>query len=351
MAAWTLRHRLHQTGIWCSFINYAEATFLCVQQNLAANDTTLESIAVLMHLFLSDAMMILHSDYSCRSLEQLKLLAEDNRWCECMRPLNPSHWSGDIPAIDALANWPPGPHSRHLAQDVYEVDDKFIVKRGLDVTIKEVMALEYVRRYSSIPVPRVHGVRCVRGEVHIVVERIDGQLLSQVLDDGLLDSDQIQGIVQQLLRYVDQIRSLEGDRREVGSWPFGLPYSGLFRFPPESPITSLAGLYRYWEDRWEAADEHNGKWPLTGKTDGNESMVLGHGDLAPRNIFVRDAQVVAIVDWETIGWYPDFWEGMMARRYPSSESTWWDQVSAAMEADGEVAKSFWHIIKNATSRS
>ncbi|KAJ7064126.1 hypothetical protein C8F01DRAFT_1250378 [Mycena amicta] len=33
-----------------------------------------------------------------------------------------------------------------------------------------------------------------------------------------------------------------------------------------------------------------------------------HGDLAPRNIIVRNAKIVAILDWELGGWYPEYWE-------------------------------------------
>lgn len=39
--------------------------------------------------------------------------------------------------------------------------------------------------------------------------------------------------------------------------------------------------------------------------------VLTHGDLSPQNVMVKDGQVVAILDWETFGWYPDFWEYMI----------------------------------------
>ncbi|KZT24273.1 kinase-like protein [Neolentinus lepideus HHB14362 ss-1] len=352
MTVWTRRPKMHQMDIWYSFINYAEATFLCIQQNTTANDVTIESIAVLIHLFLSDAMMILHSDHhQCRSLEELKPLAEDARWCDSMGPLNVSKWSEDVVGIDTLANWPPGPRSRLLAAGVFQVDDKFIVKRGLSVTIKEVMALEYVRRNTIIPVPRVYGVRCLAGEIHMVMELVDGQVLSQVLDDCLLDENQIQEIIDQLLAYVTEIRSLECDRDEIGSWPFGLPSCGLFKIPPSSPITSLAKLYSYWEERWEAAEEYRMKWPLVGQTNGNESMVLSHGDLAPRNIIVKGHRIVSIVDWETFGWYPDFWEGMMARRYLKSDSTWWERVSEAMHADGEVAESFWQIVQSVLNRN
>ena len=33
-----------------------------------------------------------------------------------------------------------------------------------------------------------------------------------------------------------------------------------------------------------------------------------HGDLLPRNILVDGSKITAIIDWETAGYYPEFWE-------------------------------------------
>jgi hypothetical protein len=37
-------------------------------------------------------------------------------------------------------------------------------------------------------------------------------------------------------------------------------------------------------------------------------IVLTHGDLLLRNILVRDAKVLAILDWEMAGYFPEYWE-------------------------------------------
>lgn len=37
-------------------------------------------------------------------------------------------------------------------------------------------------------------------------------------------------------------------------------------------------------------------------------LVFTHGDLSGLNILVRGDDVVGIVDWETAGWYPGYWE-------------------------------------------
>lgn len=37
-------------------------------------------------------------------------------------------------------------------------------------------------------------------------------------------------------------------------------------------------------------------------------IVFSHCDIAPRNIIIRDNRVVALLDWELAGWYPEYWD-------------------------------------------
>lgn len=36
-------------------------------------------------------------------------------------------------------------------------------------------------------------------------------------------------------------------------------------------------------------------------------IVFTHGDLRPDNIISKNGRVTAIIDWEMVGWYPDYW--------------------------------------------
>lgn len=38
------------------------------------------------------------------------------------------------------------------------------------------------------------------------------------------------------------------------------------------------------------------------------SIRFTHGDLGVQNILIRDGKIVAILDWECSGWYPEYWE-------------------------------------------
>jgi hypothetical protein len=57
----------------------------------------------------------------------------------------------------------------------------------------------------------------------------------------------------------------------------------------------------------------------------NGPIVLTHGDLRPANIIVTaasPARVVAIIDWEQAGWYPDYWEYCKAMFTTSYDGEW-----------------------------
>ena len=52
-----------------------------------------------------------------------------------------------------------------------------------------------------------------------------------------------------------------------------------------------------------------------------DSCVFTHGDLTPRNIMVMDGQIVAVIDWEDSGWFPDYWEFANMMK-PSGDIDW-----------------------------
>ena len=52
------------------------------------------------------------------------------------------------------------------------------------------------------------------------------------------------------------------------------------------------------------------KSELQGTTDG---LIFTHADLHPRNILIgEDGGITGIIDWETAGWYPRYWERVKA---------------------------------------
>lgn len=53
---------------------------------------------------------------------------------------------------------------------------------------------------------------------------------------------------------------------------------------------------------------------ITTQLGADYSIVFTHGDVAARNIIVRDGRIVALLDWEFEGWYPEYWDYVFALR-------------------------------------
>ncbi len=210
---------------------------------------------------------------------------------------------------------------------LFDLGDGRVVKTGFAVSFDEVRAMVFVRTYTSIPVPEVYMVFKHNGDVHIVMERIDGLPLDKLADlsrttiervDKPLSEDELVSVMRQLHTIVQELRDL-GHRfphktPSFGSWPEG-PFRNSFFFElmPFKPFLSVDEFHANFVERLGA------KYP-DGRTyrelqsvhrDGEQySPILTHGDLAPRNLLVKDGRIVAVLDWETFGWYPEFWEEM-----------------------------------------
>lgn len=83
--------------------------------------------------------------------------------------------------------------------------------------------------------------------------------------------------------------------------------------PSPGPWPSVASFHdwlsRIWRRHAPKPDEVADPWRLL--LDDDSSVVLTHGDLHRSNIIVSatsPAYVLAIIDWEQSGWYPDYWE-------------------------------------------
>jgi thiamine kinase-like enzyme len=58
-----------------------------------------------------------------------------------------------------------------------------------------------------------------------------------------------------------------------------------------------------------ASDKHRRAWPRFQEMRNRRYCTrFTHSDIAPRNILVKNGKIAAIIDWETAGWYPEYWE-------------------------------------------
>ncbi|TFK88538.1 hypothetical protein K466DRAFT_613316 [Polyporus arcularius HHB13444] len=161
-------------------------------------------------------------------------------------------------------------HPVHANNLFYDVEDGRIVKTGVSASVYEAKVMIFVRNHTSIPVPARRR--------YPYTARLDGTgERTPASPDSLVTSDQFHDA------------------------------------PPSRPFHSVDEFHAYFLDRlrplWEAKDTYDLLEQVRSKGEESEP-VLTHGDLAPRNILVKDGRIVTVVDWETFGWYPDFWEYM-----------------------------------------
>jgi hypothetical protein len=206
---------------------------------------------------------------------------------------------------------------RKLGAFIYGVKDPMLVQRlpfGLylkyrgdaDMVRNEFNALRRVRQETSIPVPEALDVIPEGDNSYLLITRVPGVPLW--LCQELFSDTDCDEIVTQLQDYVSQLRALPNtvnaempicntlgeacrDHRIRSADPMG-------PFPDEA---SFSQCLRF-------SDEPSRR---------GHRIVFTHADLNPRNILVDRVtlpdgstgwRVTGIVDWETAGYYPEYWD-------------------------------------------
>ncbi|KAM5469949.1 hypothetical protein MferCBS49748_002711 [Microsporum ferrugineum] len=166
--------------------------------------------------------------------------------------------------------------------------------------------MQYVRRHTTIPIPRVMEVYDYGDGQHLVMELVDGQTLDCAWPG--LNEEQRQSIVKEFTVYVEQLRGLIPPKEgAVGSTKMCAGYDhrlGHCRFGPFDSISDFHSHVRRGEplEFWDEAVS------LVHKRSSSYTTKYCHADLCPNNVLAKDGKIVAIIDWEFAGWYPEYWE-------------------------------------------
>jgi thiamine kinase-like enzyme len=59
--------------------------------------------------------------------------------------------------------------------------------------------------------------------------------------------------------------------------------------------------------------------------------VFTHGDLSSLNVLASGDEIVGIIDWETAGWYPSYWEYTTAWNVNPQNQFWRDEVDRFLQ--------------------
>jgi thiamine kinase-like enzyme len=66
----------------------------------------------------------------------------------------------------------------------------------------------------------------------------------------------------------------------------------------------------------------DGPWPRP---------VFTHGDLSSLNILLEGDNILGIIDWETAGWYPHYWEYTTAHQVNAYNIFWKDEIDSFLQ--------------------
>ncbi|CAF9924280.1 MAG: hypothetical protein ALECFALPRED_002721 [Alectoria fallacina] len=193
--------------------------------------------------------------------------------------------------------------SKGIGCKVYRVDAKTVVKTGDDIRMAEPATTRFAREKTRLPVPEVLDayVDAESSHVCIVMEYIDGRPLDEEWDS--YDRAQKRSVESQLQDYLKEMRQTSGIF--VGSVDGIRCHDQLFDDVPtlsgpfESETAFHEGLISAMKEKgsstWtDMVIRFIEKLPP-------HKIEFTHNDIAPRNILVREAKVVGIVDWEFAG--------------------------------------------------
>lgn len=171
----------------------------------------------------------------------------------------------------------------------------------------ELEGLKYVAQHTSIPVPKVYRTHDFDGRLFIEMEYIQGPTLEAIW--ASTETDKKDAIIHQIATYIDQLRLLEPPQKGVvGSASLGPGLDYRVGYRPFGPF-SIDEFHSFLrgqiplEDSTEVYSEDVTKCHTR-----QYRTCFTHADICQRNIIVRDDGVVALVDWQFAGWYPEYWE-------------------------------------------
>lgn len=205
-------------------------------------------------------------------------------------------------------------------------DGKTIAKTGQNTRLAEANTMRFIRENTKIPIPEVYDAYTddETGRVCIIMEKVEGQTLNEAWP-GYNDADK-ETVIQQLREYFNELRSLKSS---IISCTDGSPCDDQYfddNIGGYGPYSTEEDFNQGLINAWTKGREDDALIRFLCRTlrhnmQGHE-FVMTHNDFAPRNILVRGSRIVAILDWELSGYFPEYWEFAKAIWRPDWDSSW-----------------------------
>jgi hypothetical protein len=284
---------------------------------------------------------------------------------------NAAELPGPLPTLSEIHNLPQSqlsPRRNDLLSPggVIVVRSTYVVKFGQRVTEYEGNALLFIEKHLQIGAPRLYAMYRDKasGCFYLIMEYIQGVNLESVWP--YLSKGSKSSVAMQLKDMFDQMRALKPPDNFIGGIDAGMLRGSPFQtMDPDSRIngpfksSEEVGLALALASRNEMEETGRPGWlphfftqHLSIALNDHEAKFT-HGDLHMRNVMVEkvfqnsssgnaelneweseqyhEYRVRGIVDWESAGWYPAYWEYTSALARPHQESDWPEHVGKMMK--------------------
>ncbi|KAG5936863.1 hypothetical protein E4U60_002329 [Claviceps pazoutovae] len=230
---------------------------------------------------------------------------------------------------------------------VVRYSNHFVIKYGWGVSLTEGENMLFVRQTQPLLAPEVFALFSVEnaegGRVnYIIMENVVGDKLDQVWDRlGTPEKCRIAGALRLQIETLRQIPA-PGYFGCIGRRPFEenmfwtAPENGSddakFNgpFDTESQLNDALVLsYRVCSGLDQRANYYHRVLPLVLR---ENSIAFTHGDLQRKNIMLKPDGQPVLIGWKTAGWYPAYWEHVMAMlSWGGGEDDWHEYLPRIME--------------------
>jgi aminoglycoside phosphotransferase len=196
---------------------------------------------------------------------------------------------------------------------------------GLEL-IEEAKAMHFMARNTSIPVPKVHYAFTHKGASYLIMSYIDGQMAAKGWMKRTEESKrQILGQLRDMVAELRAVPPPAGTRvGNVHGGPINDPRLPLPHHQPHwGPFNTVREFHQALIQPLDFANpelvippdlaEVRELLEFYRQFPSGDTLVLTHGDLSSLNVLVRGDAVVGVVDWETAGWFPTYWEYTCAK--------------------------------------
>ncbi|KAI1915617.1 hypothetical protein LOZ61_001548 [Ophidiomyces ophidiicola] len=238
----------------------------------------------------------------------------------------------------------------HNGYRVVHIKPHIVVKYGSSgqLNLIEGENMLFVRQMTAVRMPQVYALYTdpVKSVNYIVMEYIEGDVLASQWPN-LTPTDKT-NITNTLKKYFDQLRSLPSPGYFGGIGRRPLPEGMIWSEKPNPQIngpldtehalnTALALKYVIESDIQTVYKAAFYRRTLAQVFQGHDP-IFTHGDFQRKNIIIRRSSAgssdfeVTLIDWQTSGWYPSYWEYSMAMSATRWNDDWDQWVSLVLRA-------------------